>query len=442
MDRALQTCLEKEALMAFQGTRSSGCLVLVVIAALLAGPAAAQNLVRNGTFDFGVEHWNDDGDTVAFVQRPGDGSTLPGGSGPGALEVRYSLWNGTIGGPWQDIQGVVGGMEYEVAASYFYPGNPDNVADRVVVVVSWLSEFGTPVASQPLGAFPPVQASWTRLEATAIAPGSAARARLTLGVGNPAIPGETRPGIAYFDDVVFAEAGASIAVQELFVPVAASRAGMHGTYWTSDLWVVNLHEVPVTLHAAVLHSGTDNSAGVANPTALGTLGPGEFLEFADVLGTLNEHVTGGLFLRATAQAAGLPPDLILVTSRNATPNPGGQGGYGQGLLGVEAGKLARTLACGVFENVDQRTNVGVLNTSGSNLAVAITVRNENNQVVGEATWNLKPYEHRMRNVSTVAGTPVNGGVVVFRRTSPQGSFQAFVSIVDNHTGDSVYVPAR
>lgn len=414
---------------------------VALIAALGIAPSMAQNLVKNGTFSSDVSNWEGDS-TLQVVFRGSAGSTLPGGSGPGCLEARHYFWNGGSGGPRQLVRGITPGREYEIAATYFMPSGADNVADGTSIYVYWLSELDQMISSDYVGAWPLVKDQWVRLSGTKVAPAGAVSAWFFLGVANPVLANETRPGIVYFDDVWLAEKGATTATQEMFLPVASSKAGAHNTYWTTDLWVHNLVAFPVTLAGSTLMANQDNTSAVASPTTLATIPPGGFQRLADVLGTLNTHVTGGLYLRATAQAAGLPAELVMVVSRNSTPNPGASGSYGQGLAAVEPGTGARAVACGVFENADNRTNVGVLNTSPGPITVRVTIRNAQGAVAGQGSWSLLPYEHRMVNVGTLGATAVNGGVAVFERTSQSGSFRGFASVVDNHTGDSVYVDAR
>lgn len=415
--------------------------VAVLASGGLLAQAEAQNLVRNSTFTSDVSYW-EGSSTIQTVFRSGSGSTLAGGSGPGCLEVKHFFWNGGSGGATQLLSGIIPGREYEMAVSYFNPASTDNVASGAGIYVFWLSEHGTMIASGYLGAWPFVPDAWTRIQSSLVAPAGAVSGRLHLGVTNPALENETRPGIVYFDDVWFAEKGATTATQELFLPVAASKAGSNNTYWTTDIWVYNLVGFPVTLAAGVLRANQDNSSRVANPTTVATIQPNRFQRLADVLGTLNEHITGGLYLRATAEAAGLPAELIMLVSRNSTPNPGASGSYGQGIAAVEPGTRNKTIACGVFENANNRTNAGVLNTSGSSVTVSVKVLNSQGTVAGQASWTLLPYEHRMVNVGTLGASGLDGGVAVFERTSQAGSFRGFISVVDNHTGDSVFVEAR
>lgn len=414
---------------------------VALIAVLGIAPSMAQNLVKNGTFSSDVKNWEGDS-TLQVVFRGSTGSTLPGGSSPGCLEVQHHFWNGSSGGATQVVNGITPGREYEMAASYFMPSAADNVARGTSIYIYWLNEHGARLTSDTVEAWPLVKDQWVRLSGTKVAPAGAVSGRFFLGVANPILENETRPGIVYFDDVWLAEKGATTATQQLFLPVASSKAGAHNTYWTTDLWIQNLVAFPVTLAASTLPANQDNTTAVASPTTLATIQPNAFSRLADVLGTLNTHVTGGLYLRATAETAGLPDELVMIVSRNSTPNPGANGSYGQGLAAVEPGTRARTVACGVFESADNRTNVGVLNTSSSPVTVAVTIRNAQGGVAGQGTWNLLPYEHRMVNVGALGATAVDGGVAVFERTSQAGSFRAFASVVDNHTGDSVYVEAR
>ncbi len=409
----------------------------VLAVALSASPGVAQNLVVNSTFDNDITGW--DGSAGAGSFSASMGSTLAGGSGPGCLQVTNSGHNGGGEVVSQQVTGT-GGVEYELAVSYYLPSD-DNPANSVSVAMSWIGEYGWSTGRTWVN-FSPVTDAWTRVTGTGVAPAGTTAVRVELMVVNPADAAETRDGIAYFDDVWFAEVGASTATQELFVPVAASKAGKLGTYWTSDLWVTNVVGFPVTLEGAVLPSGKDNTAAVAAPTALATVPAHGFVSLTDVVGMLGQSVTGGLYLRATAQASGLPATLVVASSRNSTPNNAGPGSFGQGMAAVGPGAKASTVAPGVYQNSAWRTNVGALNTSARTVEVDVVVRDATGTAVGSATWTLPPWGHRMVSVTDLGVTTLEGGTVLFTRTSTSGSFLGFTSIADNDSGDSVFNAAR
>jgi hypothetical protein len=248
--------------------------------------------------------------------------------------------------------------------------------------------------------------------------------------------------VAYFDDVYFGEQGAAMASQELFVPAGASAAGDKGTFWTTELWVHNAVQVPITLEGAVMEADKDNSAAIAAPTELAVVPAEGFVTLADVFGRLGKSVTGGLYLRATAQSGSLPATLMVVMSRTSTPNPEGGGSYGQALPAVGEGVKGMVISPGVFQSADYRTNVGVLNTSASQIELDVDVRDSAGIDVRTARWTLRPYEFKLRSVSSLGVSSLDGGTVYFILRSSSGSFRAFTSTADNTTGDPVYNAAQ
>ena len=411
-----------------------------VLAAL---PAAAQNLLVNHSFDADVDGWLVSTSDITLAWRGDAGADLGGSSGPGAAEVRHFFWNGGAGGPWQEAP-VSGAATYRFAASLYRPGSPDNVADWLGVHLEWYTEAGVNIARQELG-LPrdPPNDVWLRVEGTFTAPSEARRARVYLLVGNPADPGETRPGIGLFDDLVLAEAGADTAEQRLFLPAAARVAGARGTQWRTSVFVANLVDVPVEVSAALLLPGRDNTAALASPTAVATLPARGSLTLEDVVGALGEDgVAGGLGLRLRAEGVDLPATLVAGSSYTFTPNPVGAGAFGQGIPAVSAGSRGRVGAPGVRHGANHRSNVGVLNTSEVPISVDLTVRDAAGATVGAATWTLQPFEQRQAGVSSLGASSVADGSAAFDSRTPGGSFRAYLSVVDQATGDPVYVEAR
>jgi hypothetical protein len=67
------------------------CIAMVRLVTTLASPADAQNLLANPAFGADVSGWTEANSNVAASYRGDLGSTLPGGSRPGALEMRFSF---------------------------------------------------------------------------------------------------------------------------------------------------------------------------------------------------------------------------------------------------------------------------------------------------------------------------------------------------------------
>jgi hypothetical protein len=419
-------------------------LVTVLLTVVLpANWAFAQNLLVNHSFDFDTTGWQSVNPNVTAIWRADAGSDLPSGSGPGALEVQHAFWNGGANGPLQEVA-VTPSASYTFAASFFRPGDEGNVSDWIGAHLEWYTSAGQFLGYEEIGLprNPPADV-WTRVEESFTAPSNAASATVSLLVGNPADPDENRSGIGLFDDIVLGEVGADETRQVLFLPAAAKARGAGGTDWRTALYLTNLVDVPVEVAAALLPPGFDNSASVANAVVIATLPARGSLTVDDLVGELGEDgVAGGVALILTAQGVGLPATLVSGTSYTFTPNTSGPGGYGQGIPATPAGEHGRVVVAGVRQGADYRSNLGMLNTSDQALEVRVTIRDAAGESVGFEVWNLAPYEFRQVRVADLVGGVLSEGSVECERRSATGSFRAYLSVVDQQTGDAAYFEAR
>lgn len=405
--------------------------------------AFSQNLVVNHSFDSDAAGWQTGSSAVTTIWRADAGSDLPSGSSAGALEVQHAFWNGGANGPWQEVL-VTPAASYTFAASLLHPGDVDNVSNWIGVHLQWYTSTGQYIGREELGLpLDPASDVWSRVEGSYTAPSNAAAARVVLLVGNPADSGETRPGIGLFDDVVLSEVGADETRQLLFLPAAARARGAGGTDWRTALYLTNLVDVPVEVAAALLPPGGDNGGAVADAAVIATLPARGSLTVDDLVGELGEDgVAGGVALVLTAQGLDLPATLVSGTSYTFTPNPAGPGGYGQGVPATPAGDRGRVFAAGVRQGADYRSNLGVLNTSDQPLEINLAVRDADGAAAGAGVWNLAPYEFRQVSVTDLTGGPLADGSVEFERNQASGTFRAYLSVVDQYTGDAAYFEAR
>ncbi len=416
-------------------------LAVTVVMVMMATFAGAQNLISNGAFDNGIQGWTEWASDFQLIYHPDLGSALDGGSGPGCLEERLSSWDGGAIGPFQDIP-VTPGTAYTLGGSVYLPNSEDNLARLGTIKVDWWNADDAYIASDFFG--PPVsdRGVWVRHEAAVFAPAGAAMAHVELMVATPNVENETRPGVAYFDDVVFTSTELPRKQQVLFIPAAASAHGRNGTLWTTTGWFANRTHVPLELEGAFLYQGKDNSSALIDLTTLGTVPAGGFLEVRDLVARLGAAgKTGGIYLVATAQGEDLPAELVAATSYTFTANPGGEGAYGQGVSAVgRAGGTQVVIIPGVYQGGDHRTNIGVLNTSGVRLDLLVNVLNQTGSSLGSATWTLLPYEQKQVSVTRLGVQEVSGGCVLINQRGTGGSFKTYATVVDEKTGDAVYTP--
>jgi len=413
--------------------------VVMLAALVVAAPAMAQNLVTNPTLDHDISGWliySDDG-TLEIAHRADTGSTLTGGSGAGALELKSYSWNGGGAGPYQDVV-VTEGVEYLAEASVFLPSG-DNTADGAFLAVKWTDDEGVWLGTDFLNDQGLGWDTWLRESGAFVAPSGAVTATLWALVSTPILEGETVPGIALFDDILFEEEGSSVATQVLYVPAAASAAGLKNTMWTTTGWFANQVAYSVSIAGAFLRQGQDNSTAIKSLTPIATVPPSGFLEVKDIFAAVGgAGASGGIYLEFSASAVGLPATLVHATTTTFTPNPSGDGVYGQGLPAVGPGIVHHVVIPGVFQSAERRTNLGVLNTSGSTLELAVAISGPDGRNVAAVDWTLRPYEQRQVSLQSLGVASLSGGYAQVTRNSLGGSFRAYVSVVDQSSGDAVY----
>jgi len=235
----------------------------------------------------------------------------------------------------------------------------------------------------------------------------------------------------------------------LYLGAAAHIAGAADTDWRSDC------EVLCTGPGACAFTVEALMHGRANPNPVSrdyTLAAGEALRFDDIL--LGEFGTDGkaaLRLRPSAGAiVATNRTYNLLAAGNGLGLPAGStfGQYIPAVRGSDAiahgqeGRmiqLAHSTSGGGF-----RTNLGLVNVTAAPTDIEIELYDGDGDRLGVVNRDLEPFEYlQVGNVfSRVTSTDVPNGYAVVRTTTEDGRFLAQASVVDNATGDPVFVPAQ
>jgi len=244
-------------------------------------------------------------------------------------------------------------------------------------------------------------------------------------------------GFAAVDIGQCATAGANPVTR--YVPAAARATGAANTYWVTDLAIANLTASPATCNIAYL---VKNRANPAPENRSFVLGPGEQLLLADVFGTAFglEAANGALRIVVSNQD-------VKVTSRTYNA-AGAEGTYGQFIPALEMADAVQPGLAGALPQLEQdasfRTNIGLLNVTSLDVTVDVDLYRGSGELLGTHTVDLGPYEMVQvdRIFTTVTGDPVEGGYAVVRVRTADGKVLAYASVVDNGSGDPIYVPAQ
>jgi photosystem II stability/assembly factor-like uncharacterized protein len=228
----------------------------------------------------------------------------------------------------------------------------------------------------------------------------------------------------------------------LYIPASAHLSGAVGTNWRTDLELHNPGVSDVSITVALLERDHDNSSPRSTTISVGA---GRSARYDDVLQSLFSF-SGAAALRLTT-SGGDP----LVTSRTFNDQP--QGTYGQ-LVPAFAESEAFTrqdpayliqLSQSTSETQGFRTNIGLLNLSEGTLLMKVRLFDSGGTELGTVTTWLDPYEFEQLDkiFRRVTSQEVSDGYAVVEAQFTGGSerFLAYASVIDNRTGDPVFLPA-
>ena len=176
-------------------------------------------------------------------------------------------------------------------------------------------------------------------------------------------------------------------------PAVASAAGQGGTYFRTDLTLVNPYVYhPVEIQAWLLKNDQDNSAAV--PVAL-TLEPGETIVVRDVVKSMF-NFTGGasLWLSSTGGLA-FGCNARTYTGTGSTYGFSGNGHYWVNVSGSEI------FTSGLRNGNGYRTNLGLMSTSPIPITVEVSVY-DSGSMLGSRSVTLPPFGRTQFAVSEIA----------------------------------------
>ena len=231
----------------------------------------------------------------------------------------------------------------------------------------------------------------------------------------------------------------SVSTRALIIPAAGSVAGGGGTFFRSDVTLVNYGSAPEQVLAGLWVQGTTNSLNPANYKTI-TLQPNSFVTIQDfvVNGLGLSNALGALvFLPYTGTALD-PNAAVDGFSRIYTKQPGSTGTVSQPFEAVDpdffsAQLLDEGISLGLRQDADFRTNFGIVNTDSGDHVFKLTFKGE--KLTTTLTITVKAFGMIQQAI------PVGdyGALqVIFDVTDAGSSFVTWVgyaSSTDNVTGD-------
>ncbi len=233
----------------------------------------------------------------------------------------------------------------------------------------------------------------------------------------------------------------TLAGASLFLPVVLETPGAGGSYYTSEVTLASRLPAPVE----VLLTYTASAGGGSGYARL-TLGPGTQQILPGILAWLRSkslQIPAGATTRvgtllATFSGAASTAGFFL-GARTFTADPaGGPGTFGLFYLAVPSVSDSVTIF-GLQQNGSQRSNLALVNTSGSPITLRTVLYGPTGQQISSTETGLAPWGW------TQAGTPLApsgspSGFAVVSLVSGTGSFAAYGVLNDQITSDGSFIP--
>ncbi len=314
-------------------------------------------------------------------------------------------------------------------------GMVNTSADPVSVEIDLLDSSGAVLATHDVSLDP---YGWTQINRIFHEHGfsdvSGAQAVVRVTGSGSVLPYGSVVDNATGDPVYVAPVAEASDSQELWVAAAAHLPGTAGSQWRTDLTLANTGTEQATVQVQYLPADTDNSAP---DQAQLTVPAGGTVTAGDVIGTLFSAQGKGALRLVTTGA----PIQVVSRTYNQTPD----GTYGQFIPAVPAttglGDSDTGLLVQLRDDSGFRTNVGVVNLTGASIQVEATFLAADGSTLGDQTWTVPAYGYHQQDSAIPGPSGQVAASAVLHTLTPGGRYLAYASVVDNGSGDPVFVPA-
>lgn len=225
---------------------------------------------------------------------------------------------------------------------------------------------------------------------------------------------------------------------QLVIPAVAHTAGAGNSLWRSDVRIFNTGagggddqgggasaSVTISFYPANVANGTPQ-------TKVLSLGAQELLALDDVLQSTFSGTSGALRIESNQP--------LFVTSRTYNQSSGGTFGQDIPAIGLDQALTANNAArFSGLTNRGYRTNVGFFNAGATAADILLELRGNDGASAGKKTLHLDA--NTMTQVNDAfgfVGATIDAGTLTISSTG--GSVLAYASVIDNASGDPVYVP--
>jgi subtilisin-like proprotein convertase family protein len=213
------------------------------------------------------------------------------------------------------------------------------------------------------------------------------------------------------------------------IAVGVRSDGANNTRWRTDLWLTNVTSEPRSITVTFFSlDGTPNGRNLS-------LAANESRVVEDVVQTL-------FGMSAAMGQIAISESDLLVTSRTWTP--GTAGTYGQFIGSLSPAESLRSGAAHsiqVESSARFRTNIGVAEVGGNPVVVRVRVFDAGGNERSSHLVTLAPNGLTQFNPTATGIPPLTNGRITFDLIG-SGAILGYASVVDNVSGDPIYVPAE
>lgn len=224
-----------------------------------------------------------------------------------------------------------------------------------------------------------------------------------------------------------------------FVLPAASTAGQFGTYFRTDVYLVNPYPWKgVTVRMWFLRTGQDNSTAPSRDILIPA---GGSVTLPDVLAnTFGVSGSGALLLDSSPTSSSA---FFLASARTYTGSTNGT--YGLASEGVSYFNPGgyESLISGVRNGNGFRTNTIVVSTGTATLSLQVDAYDSNGNLKGSRSVSLPAFGHSQLALTDLASS-FDTGYLVWTCSTTSGSigWAAYATVIDDASGDSGFLLDR
>jgi hypothetical protein len=229
------------------------------------------------------------------------------------------------------------------------------------------------------------------------------------------------------------------AVPQLLIPAAGSTPGANGTFFRSDISIVNF-----TTHDQMVKLTWLPQSGMAGSSATITISAQSGIRSADFVASYLNQTGLGAIIVTGVTSTGAPDSsaLLFASSRIWTPEPGTDGTTSQSLPAVPVStvntQIAALFAVGGADNpANYRQNVGIVNLDPNNAQTFVIALPSSLGTMQAAQVTIAPMS--MQLVGIGSGLSATQEVLIQNMTATatkSNTWIAYGSTVNNVTGDA------